>query len=375
MPESKPLRVGVIGAGGIAQMMHLHYLFSMPERYQIAALSDLSQGLLESMGDKYRVPENCRFTHYQDLVAQDLDAVLILTGGNHYGQALAALHAGKHVFVEKPMCYTLHEADEMIEAAKRANRKLMVGYMKRYDPGYLYGQRAIKSLREIRYVQINTLHPAETGYQRHHNVQRFRDIPPDVLEPLQKADDASVIQAVGHVSPLLREIYANVVIGSMVHDVNALRGLMGEPEEVLFTQLWPEDRQDVCITTALKYPNDVRVIYTWAYLDELRDYFQEIAIMASSGRVRIQFPSPYLRHFPTPVVVQGMEDGASYTKQIVVSYEEAFQQELIAFHDCIVHDKQPLTDGATGRADILVLQKIFAALHPKGLGGEAGQFA
>jgi predicted dehydrogenase len=373
MSELKRLRVGVIGCGGIAQMMHLPYLQSLHDQFQIVALSDLSRGVLDKMGDKYGVPASNRSTRYHDLLALNLDAILILTGGNHYAQIIDALNAGAHVFVEKPMCYNLREADECIALAARVHRKIFVGNMKRYDPGFQYAQSQIKKLSNIRYVQMNTLHPAETDYLSIHGIYRTADIAPDVIEALMRADDASTIHALGNVSPVLRRIYSDVMLGSMVHDVNALRGLLGEPEEILFTELWPRDEADVCITTAMQYSNNVRVNFTWAYLEELRDYFEEIAVMASSGRVRIQFPSPYLRHFPTPIVVQGMEDGAAFTKTVIASYEEAFQQELVAFHDSVLNDTSPLTDAASARQDIFVLQKIFAKLNPRGLGGEAAQ--
>jgi predicted dehydrogenase len=373
MSDANRLRVGVIGCGGIAQMMHLPYLQSLADRFELVALSDLSKNVMQKLGVKYNVPEQCQFTRYRDLLALDLDAVLILTSGNHYAQIKDALQAGKHVLVEKPMCFTLREADECIALAARVQRNIFVGNMKRYDPGYQYAQRQIQNLPDIRYVQINTLHPAESGYVGIYNLERATDIAPDMIAALREADDASARQAVGDVSPSLRGIYGDVLLGSMVHDVNALRGLFGEPEHVLFSQLWPPDQTDVCITTVLLYPHEMRVVYTWAYLAELRDYFEEIAVMASKGRVRIQFPSPFLRHFPTPVVVQGMDDGASFTKNVIASYDEAFRQELVGFYDCIVHGVPAFTDAASARQDLLVLQKIFAHLHPQGLGGEAAQ--
>lgn len=374
MTVSKRLRAGVIGCGGVAQMMHLPYLQSLPDRFEIAALCDLSPGVLERLGAKYGVPKDCLYTNFQDLVAQDLDAVLVLTGGNHHPQTLAALRAGKHVLAEKPLCITVAEADEDIAAAKEANRVLMVGNMKRHDPGYIYAQRFVQTMQEVRYVQINTLHPAETDYVSIHGISRFNDIAPGVIDTLMREDDASAVQAVGEVAPKLRELYVGVFLGSMVHDVNALRGLLGEPDEVLFSDLWPQNTNDVSITTTIRYPKDARVVYTWTYLAELRDYFQEIAVMSSANRVRIQFPSPFLRHFPTPIVVQGMEDGAAYSKEVIVSYEEAFQQELISFYDCVVNGAHPPTDAESARTDIIFLQKIFAKLHPMGLGGEAAQY-
>ncbi len=373
MSNLKRLRVGVIGCGGIAQMMHLPYLASLPDLFELAALCDISPGVLQVMGERYQVPASARFTRYQDLIALNLDAVLVLTGGDHYPQALAAIQSGKHVFAEKPLCFTLREADELIAAAAQANVKLMVGYMKRYDPGYLYAWQCLQEMHDIRYVQINTLHPSEDDYLRIHNLVRFDDIPPEVLQSLRELDDRRIVEAVGQVSPALKSMYAGVFLGSMVHDSNALRGLLGEPDQVLFAELWPKGDESASVTTLIKYPGNTRVVYTWTYLSDLRDYFQEIAVMSPDNRFRIQFPSPYLRHFPTPIVFQGMEDGAAFSKRVEASYDEAFRRELIAFHECIVNDKQPLTDAADARGDIRLLQQIFAALKPEGLSGEAAR--
>ena len=112
------LRVGVIGCGLIAQVMHLPYLREMEDRFQIAALCDLSPGTVAILGDVYHVP--LRHTRWEELLAEDLDAVLICTSGSHAQPAIAAARAGRHVFVEKPMCFSPREADAMIEAASVA---------------------------------------------------------------------------------------------------------------------------------------------------------------------------------------------------------------------------------------------------------------
>jgi predicted dehydrogenase len=96
--------------------------------------------------------------------------------------------------------------------------------------------------------------------------------------------------------------------------------------------------------------------------------------MSPANRLRIQWPSPYLKHFPTPIVFEGMENGAAYEKRVLVSYDEAFRRELIAFYENITEGRQPLTSAADAREDIRVLQQIFAALRPAGLGGEAALY-
>ena len=89
--------------------------------------------------------------------------------------------------------------------------------------------------------------------------------------------------------------------------------------------------------------------------------------MGEESRVRIQFPSPFLKHFPTPVEVQGMTNGAEYRKRVNVSYAEAFKEELRAFHDCVANNRQPITDAADARKDIAILQQVVAALAQQGV--------
>jgi len=363
------LRVGIIGCGTVAQIMWLPNLRELDEHFEVTAISDLSPRLLESVSDSFGIPG--RFQDYRDLVAQDLDMVIVLTAGSHAPSAIAAMEAGKHVIVEKPMCFTVREADAMIATAERTGKQMMVSYMKRYDPGYRYGQAAVQAMTDLRYVQINVLHPDPDLYYTHHRIKRFRDIPPDTLALLQAEDDRLTIEAIGDVSPLLRHLYRDVVLGSLCHDTNALRGILGSPQHVLFTTIWPDDTINPTITTVLAYDNGPRVVLTWSYLSALRDYFEELAFIGEAGRVRIQFPSPWLKHFPTPVEVQGMTDGAEWRTRVNVSYAEAFKEEALHFHHCLTTDERPLTDGPDGREDIALLQQIVAAAHPPGLGGEA----
>ena len=118
------------------------------------------------------------------------------------------------------------------------------------------------------------------------------------------------------------------------------------------------------ITTVLEYQNGPRAVFTWSYLSELRDYFEELAFLGEESRVRIQFPSPFLRHFPTPVEVQAMENGAETRKRVNVNFAEAFKEELLHFHECIHKDREPLTDAVKART-ISPFCKKSSPLRPR----------
>ena len=81
------------------------------------------------------------------MLESGLDAVMVLTSGNHAPIAIAAAQAGVHVFVEKPMALSVADGLAMIEAAEKAGVCLMVGTMKRYDPAY---ERLAELLPEMR---------------------------------------------------------------------------------------------------------------------------------------------------------------------------------------------------------------------------------
>src|SRR5438067_4236010 len=113
------LRIGVVGCGLVAQVMHLHYLNELRDRFEVAALCDLAPEALDHAGARF--PAARRLSDWRDLVAEPLDAVLLLTPGSHAPVAIAAAEAGLHVFTEKPMCFSVDEGHEMIAAAEQAD--------------------------------------------------------------------------------------------------------------------------------------------------------------------------------------------------------------------------------------------------------------
>ena len=117
MNPSQPLRVGIIGTGAIAQMMHLPTLAERPDLFTIAGLADIDRATLDAVAARYHI--GFATTDYRELVARDeVDAVLVLASGTHRPFVTATLAAGKHVFVEKPLGFSLAETAELARAAR-----------------------------------------------------------------------------------------------------------------------------------------------------------------------------------------------------------------------------------------------------------------
>lgn len=128
----KTFNVGVIGTGSISSM-HLQSYMKHPE-VNLVAVCDLNEERARQAADKYGATKV--FTDYNELLADpEIDAVSICTWNNTHAEiSIAALHAGKHVLVEKPLCRTVEEALRVQEAVKTSGKLLQVGFVRRYDP-------------------------------------------------------------------------------------------------------------------------------------------------------------------------------------------------------------------------------------------------
>ena len=351
------MRVGVIGCGNIAQIMHLPHLKELHELYEVVALCDVSPGTLKYVGDYYGVSR--RFTDHRDLLREPLDVAVVLSADSHGQVILDALQAGRHVFTEKPMCYTLREADEILAAHKKAGTVCMVTYMKRYDPGFRYAQPLIRNLQNLQAVHITILHPSEVNQIGHHDVRRFPDVPAEAMARLRAEQDLLIREVIGPFTPLERRVFANNLLSTLVHDINVLRGLSGDPVEVLFTDVWAGGEG---MLTCLRYASGVRAVISLQYLPDLANYEETVAYYAKGDRVRLIFPSPFFRNMPTPVIVEGMENGKPFEKRVIASMKEAFKEELLHFAECVQQGKTPITTPEEAKGDVALLHQIFQAI-------------
>lgn len=357
LPEARRLRVGVVGCGLIAQVMHLPYLRELAGHYEVVALCDVSPAALAFASSIH--PEARTFDRWEDVLEARPDVVLVLIGGSHAPIAIAAAEAGIHVFVEKPMCLSLTEGRDMIAAADRGGARLMVGYMKRYDPAY--EQLAARLDREsVRLVRVTTLESPLEPYVAHYPL-RAGPIDPALAAQLAAEDDRRVEAAVGDLPATVRRAYRAVLLDSMIHELNAVRGLLGEPDELLFADIWGAQEG---VTATMRF-GATECVFSWVDLPGIARYEQELAFYAPDARATLTFPSPFLRSMPTRLVLEGGEPGhpSSWRTESIVSYEEAFKRELLELHAAIAEDREPRTPALDGLRDVALCGAIAAAAH------------
>ena len=125
-------RIGVIGAGSIAQL-HLEAYAAHPE-VDLVAIADINLERAQQVADTYGARRAYSDPH-ELLADEEIDGVSICTWNNSHAQwAIAAIEAGKHVLVEKPIARTYEEAQAIQRAAEASDRIVQVGFVRRHAP-------------------------------------------------------------------------------------------------------------------------------------------------------------------------------------------------------------------------------------------------
>jgi predicted dehydrogenase len=353
------LKVGVIGCGAIAQIQHLPHLRELDDRFEIGGLADLSPKLLAVLGEEYGVPRERQFLDYRDLVRSDIDAVIVCPSGSHAAPSIAAAEAGKHVLVEKPMCTTVGEAEAMVAAAEKAGTILMVAYMKRHEPAYQFAQAKVREMSDVRFIQVNHLHPDNDLHTAEFKVHRFDDIPAQVREEWRAEHANLIAEALGYpdggaVPEDIGHAYS-LILGSMIHDIGNLHGLFGPPQRVLSSEIWLDGR---AVSAVFDYGDDKRAVCSWVDLPELWDFKETLEVYGSRERVIASFPTGFARGLPSYVTLHGMDADRTPWRQEYQWHDNPFKIELAHFGDCIRTGTQPITTGRDAIADIRLVGEI-----------------
>ena len=137
--STKKLRVGFIGSGGIAQAQMKHV--KTYADVDLVAISDISEAALAKAKEAHGVQKT--YTDWKEMLKKEsLDAVSVCTpNGSHAETSIAALKAGCHVLVEKPLAMNAVEGQAMLDAAKAANKHLIIAFQQRFQPKVQFFRR------------------------------------------------------------------------------------------------------------------------------------------------------------------------------------------------------------------------------------------
>jgi predicted dehydrogenase len=364
-----PVRLGVVGCGAIAQIQHLPNLAALQEEFSVEMVCDRSPWLARQVAAQFQVARHT--SDYRRLLEADVQAVLLCHTDPKTEVAIAAFAAGKHVFIEKPVCFSLEEADALLEAARASGRVGLAGYMKVYDPAFAVVRSEVEQMSAIRFAQINHLHTDNSHHLAQFRLKRAPDLGPQVLQATARAREQAVRQAIGEVPAEVQGAFGHLS-GSMIHDLYGLRALMGVPAEVVSTEIW---NQGWGIAALFAYESGARCAATWVELSQVRDFKETLEIFGDDRRITLSYPTGFARGILSTVTIQGLDqEGNPVCRQPAIPWESPFVRELRHFHECITTGAAPQTSLEEARQDIKLIIDIIRAYVDRrpGTGSEEG---
>lgn len=329
------IQIGVIGYGYWGPNIVRN--FSVPGRSRVIAVSDLNPARLQEAQRLY--PNLIATQNYQELLQRsDIDAIAIATPvSSHFNLALAALRAGKHVLVEKPLTQTSEQAQQLIEAAQQRQKILMVDHTFIYTP-------AVKKIRELVVNQ-------ELGQLYYYDSIRVNlglfqsDV--DVIWDLA-VHDLSIIDYVTGKQP--------VAISA-----TGINHFPKQPCNVAYLTLFYADNMIAHINVNWISPVKVRQILLGGSKKMLvyNDVEQSEKIKVYNSGVDVPVAAEEIYQ---ALVKYRMGD--MWSPQL--STREALLTEAHEFLDAITQQRQPLTDGAMG---LRLIRQLEAATESLARGG------
>jgi predicted dehydrogenase len=340
----KRIRVGVIGCGEAAQILHLPTLSQLSDRFEVTALCDVSATVLNGVGDLWGIDR--RVTDYRELLG-DVDAVVIANPDPYHAESvLAAVAAGRDVLCEKPMCLGPRECDEIVAAAERAGAIVQVGYMRRHPPAVKDAKRLLAEIGEVRFARVHDV----IGLNRDiidqtSTVIRGDDVPQEAIDALWARRRELVREALGSLEPGPAGAY-DLLLGLGSHDSSAMRELLGTPRGVLAAAV-----RGSYVTATIDYGGFV--CHFEVGVDDIPRYDTHIEIFGARHVLRLRWDVPYVRNLPTTLSVLEADDRGGFSERAVMpEWGDPFVAEWLAFHHSVTTREQPGASAADFRGDL-----------------------
>jgi inositol 2-dehydrogenase len=321
------LNVGLIGLGRLGRVYARDLATRIPET-RLIAVSDVSKGLAAEIAGEFDAAGAYENPH--DLIADPtVDAVVVASPTHtHREVVVAALERKKPTFCEKPLALSLDESREIEQAVTRSGAFFQMGFMRRFDPGYVAGKRQIDEGR------IGT--PVV-----------FKSTSRDPYRPsLEYANPASS---------------GGILVDMGIHDFDLARWFMGDVAAVSAvggTLAYPE------LETVGDLDNAIAsLVFTSGRLgviDLTRNGFYgydiSTELLGTQGTVRIG----YLRE--TPILIMTKNSVAHDTVPYFMErFERAYTLQLQNFAQNVLHDRQPPITAADGVEALRVALAATAA--------------
>jgi len=330
-PPSKKLGWAIVGLGSLS-IHEILPAFAKCEKSRVVAFVSGHPDKANKLALRYGVnPQNIyNYQNYDSI--RDNPAVdviyIVLPNGMHAEYTVRGLQAGKHVLTEKPMARTPAECQQMIDAARKAARKLMVAYRCRYEP---YNREAIRMARSGELGSIKVI-LADNGFK--------------IGDPAQWRLNKELA---GGGSLMDIGIYA----------LQAARYLSGEEPAELNAVMYstPGDPRfkevEETLNFQLRFPSGVLANCTSSYGYAWQSHYRVVGTDA------------WLEMDPA-TVYQGLRmkvHRGDVTQEKELPVRDHFALEMDHMSECVMENKEPLTPGEEGLRDLKVMMAIYDAAN------------
>ena len=358
------LRIGIVGCGEVAQIIHLPTLYQLSDLFEVSALCDVSQGVLAGVGDAWNI--TTRVSSYQELLSLDsLDAVLIANPSPYHAEvAIAAMRAGKHVLVEKPMCMTLAENDAIIAEQSKTGKIVQVGTMRRYAPAFIEACRIVKDMKDIRLAKVHDIIGSNSlVIEPTSKVVKGDDISESITDAMRQLQEGLMREAIGDVPDALKTAYG-MMLGLSTHDTSSMREMLGMPQKVLHATQRHGGRY---LTAAFDYGDYVCLFTTGA--DNIPRFDTYLQVFAADQVLRVDYDTPFVRNLPITLTVTETTDGVNNAKTVThPGWGDAFTEEWRAFHNSVISGEPAKASPQDFRHDLILFKEMIQ--HMAGAAGE-----
>jgi predicted dehydrogenase len=336
MTNPQPLRVGVIGCGNIAQHAHLPAMQRIPG-VQLMAVADNFADLAQSVAGSVGLdPKNAYSEWRRVLDRPDIDAVINLSLTIYHEEvSVAALQAGKHVLVEKPMAVTSAEARRMVAAQEKTGKVLMIAFNHTYDLASEYVKDLIATgqLGDIIHAEV-FFYDDKDAWDAGALRSSLRSAQP---KPKWWPDDPKL--------GLLHYIH-----NYDSHVINLMRYLLGEPQGLDYCR-WQPWKQLCAVLDYGTYRTVFKNVHT-----KQRRFEKGIEIAGTKKRVILDLAPPLERYTPGKVTVIDAETQAVTTP--LLEYRWPFEREQEHFYECVRAGKTPRTSAQQGVNDVVIAEQM-----------------
>ena len=252
--RSKSVKLGVIGCGQVTEHKHLVVLQHLPD-VEVVAAADTDPARLTLVADRFRITH--RYTDYKALLDDPaVEAVAVCVPARAHAEvAMSAIEAKKHLLIEKPLALCLDDCDLLIERAKHASVKIMVGFHMRWH-------RLVRSAREmIREGKLGVLESLRTVWNS--------PIRYDGSLPSWRYQRASG---------------GGALVEIAVHHFDLWRFLLGSEVTEVFAMSRFEKQVDETATVSARMSDSVLVT---SFFSERTGHDSEVEIYGRAGRLRV----------------------------------------------------------------------------------------